>query len=155
MGLDTTHDCWHGAYSAFNRWRAELARVSGVPLDLMEGFYDPSPDSYDMNLSKIAKFLGSTPLDFCGSALLRYAAFLPIRWDILKPDVLYVLLDHSDCDGDIPADQCEPLANRLEELLPLLHGDGGGHVGDYRQTTERFIKGLRLAASLGEAVEFG
>ena len=24
MGLDTTHDCWHGPYSMFMRWRAHL-----------------------------------------------------------------------------------------------------------------------------------
>lgn len=23
MGLDTSHDCWHGAYSAFTRWRQQ------------------------------------------------------------------------------------------------------------------------------------
>jgi hypothetical protein len=31
MGLDTTHDCWHGAYSAFMRWRRKLAEVAGYP----------------------------------------------------------------------------------------------------------------------------
>lgn len=30
MGLDTTHDCWHGAYSAFHRWRAKLCEVAGL-----------------------------------------------------------------------------------------------------------------------------
>jgi hypothetical protein len=29
MGLDTSHDCWHGAYSAFMRWRSELCRAAG------------------------------------------------------------------------------------------------------------------------------
>ena len=29
MGLDTSHDCWHGAYSAFNRWRTALCEVAG------------------------------------------------------------------------------------------------------------------------------
>ena len=27
MGLDCSHGCWHGAYSAFMRWRAKLART--------------------------------------------------------------------------------------------------------------------------------
>jgi hypothetical protein len=40
MGLDTTHNCWHGAYSAFMRWRQEIAKAAGLPpLDLMEGFF--------------------------------------------------------------------------------------------------------------------
>lgn len=29
MGLDTTHDCWHGAYSTFNTWRTHLCAVAG------------------------------------------------------------------------------------------------------------------------------
>ena len=28
MGLDTSHDCWHGAYSAFHRWRSKLMEVA-------------------------------------------------------------------------------------------------------------------------------
>jgi hypothetical protein len=27
MGLDTTHDAWHGAYSAFMRWREKVGPV--------------------------------------------------------------------------------------------------------------------------------
>ena len=29
MGLDTSHNCWSGAYSAFNRWRTKIAEVAG------------------------------------------------------------------------------------------------------------------------------
>ena len=29
MGLDTTHDCFHGAYSAFSRWRNAVAEAAG------------------------------------------------------------------------------------------------------------------------------
>ncbi len=44
MGLDTTHDCWHGSYSSFYRFRTELARAAGLPeLSAMEGFTDGSP----------------------------------------------------------------------------------------------------------------
>lgn len=38
MGLDTSHDCWHGAYSAFARWRKRIAASIGINLDSMEGF---------------------------------------------------------------------------------------------------------------------
>lgn len=27
MGLDTTHDCWHGSYGSFNAWRIQLAKA--------------------------------------------------------------------------------------------------------------------------------
>jgi hypothetical protein len=38
MGLDTTHDCWHGAYSAFHSFRQALASLVGIQLDQMVGF---------------------------------------------------------------------------------------------------------------------
>jgi len=41
MGLDISHNAWHGAYSAFMRWRMKIAEVSGLPdLNKMEGFTD-------------------------------------------------------------------------------------------------------------------
>lgn len=40
MGLDTSHGCWHGAYSAFMRWRIEIARCAGIELQEMAGFKD-------------------------------------------------------------------------------------------------------------------
>lgn len=51
MGLDTTHDCWHGAYSAFHRWRVRVAQLIGVDLDEMRGFGgDRSWDTVDSPL---------------------------------------------------------------------------------------------------------
>ena len=39
MGLDTSHDCWHGAYSAFHRWRTKLMEVAfHMDLNHMQGF---------------------------------------------------------------------------------------------------------------------
>jgi len=126
MGLDTTHDCWHGAYSAFHRWRVEIAAAAGLNLQAMAGF------------------------EGFHSGGVRGTA-----WELLKPDVLWVLLDHSDCDGKISWKKCEKLAARLEGLLPLLPDeDGGGHIGNWRVKTQQFIDGLRLAQSLKEDVRF-
>lgn len=33
MGLDTTHGCWSGAYSAFSRWRDAIAVAAGISPD--------------------------------------------------------------------------------------------------------------------------
>lgn len=39
MGLDTTHNAWHGSYSSFNHWRAEITKLVGIEnLHDMEGF---------------------------------------------------------------------------------------------------------------------
>lgn len=72
-----------------------------------------------------------------------------IEWDALKHRPIHWLLNHSDCDGEIPADQCGPIADELEKIYPLMVDSDW-----QRQATSQFISGLRLAASRGEAVEF-
>ena len=41
-----------------------------------------------------------------------------------EDDALWLLLAHSDCEGEIPWEGCGRLADRLEELLPALDADG-------------------------------
>lgn len=161
MGLDTTHDCWHGAYTAFHRWRCKLAEVAGLPpLDLMEGFYQPldsesvapptlyhGPNTYEPE-SYMGFGSGRTYMS-------KLDDLLPIKWECLKPNPLHELLCHSDCDGEIPADRCGPIANALEELIPLLpDGDAVGHIGNWREKTQAFVGGLRRAAAANENVKF-
>lgn len=38
MGLDTTHNAWHGPYSSFNRFRYKLASLIGINLDDYTGY---------------------------------------------------------------------------------------------------------------------
>jgi hypothetical protein len=38
MGLDTSHNCWHGPYSSFNRFRKSLATQIGIDLDEYIGY---------------------------------------------------------------------------------------------------------------------
>lgn len=151
MGLDTTHDCWHGAYSAFMRWRQEIAHAAGLPpLDLMEGFYRASEGTDYRD-----------PIYWAKKGLNDEKAFddlrrrLPIKWESLKPSPLHILLNHSDCEGKIKWKDCGPIADALEELLPALpNGDGGGHIGNWRDKTTSFIAGLRKAHKAKENVEF-
>lgn len=159
MGLDTSHGCWHGAYSAFMRWRQKIAEVAGLPpLDMMEGFWDPNlPDHGECLTYKVAADSLERHGDKMSAESLRRIMKRPaIRWDALKPSPLHILLNHSDCDGIIEAKDCGPIADALEALLPKLEeaGNGGGHVGGYAEKTRIFIDGLRLAASRGEDVDF-
>jgi len=146
MGLDTSHNAWHGAYSAFMRWRQKVAQLAGIPpLDLMEGFWQK--DSYGAPFRDMFKSYPATAQVYYDS--------LPIKWDALKPDPLHVLLYHSDCEGEIAPEDCAKIADRLEELLPLMpRGDSGGHIGDYRDRTQTFIDGCRKAAKANEALTF-
>lgn len=153
MGLDTSHGCWHGAYSAFMRWRQKLAEVAGYPpLDLMEGFYNP--DELWCMPPGSGTMIKATDKGW-SYRMEQVFTQLPIKWTLFEKDPLSKLLYHSDCDGSIAATDCGPIADRLTELLPLLpEGDGGGHVGDWREKTQTFIDGLRRASAAGEDVEF-
>lgn len=158
MGLDVSHGCWRGAYSAFHRWRSQLAKLAGIPLPLLEGYYkEPYPDSMEWAQPREGGPLCGDPR---GPLLYHWVeditAVLPLEWWPWRDDPLVALLDHSDCDGEIDAADCEPLARRLEELLPLLAEleDDPGHVGNWVAKTQRFIDGLRAAAAAGEAVDF-
>lgn len=143
MGLDTSHDCFHGAYSAFSRFRLALAAAAKIPLKLMEGYYEWP--------GWILDTLPKTQREIMSGLF----AALPLSWELFEGDPLVVLLHHSDCDGTIPLEHCAALAKRLRELAPLLRGqNGGGHMGDIRAAALRFAEGLELAASKGEDVRF-
>lgn len=139
MGLDVSHDCWSGAYSAFSRWRNELAAVAD---------YEFIEDTAHGGRKMVA-------LDYGGWPEENYydPPVIPVRADG-TPDPLLLLLMHSDCEGKIRAEHVGALADRLTELLPKLEGDGGGHIGSYRDKTQRFIDGLRDAQSRNEDIEF-
>ena len=38
MGLDTTHNCWHGPYGSFSDFRYKLANLIGLDLDNFCGY---------------------------------------------------------------------------------------------------------------------
>lgn len=136
MGLDTTHDCWHGAYSAFNRWRNKLAEVAGYS-------FAKEKDDWGIEWDIICVDWGHLQDKLFGD------------WDETPGDPLLVLIAHSDCGGKIKPKQAKALANRLRELLPLLpDGDGGGHIGDWKGTTQRFVDGLDLAVGQRQYVRF-
>jgi hypothetical protein len=63
-----------------------------------------------------------------------------------------ILMAHSDCEGKIASEDCGPIADALEELLALM--PERAMYDTARPATERFIRGLRLAAKRGEDVKF-
>lgn len=132
MGLDTTHGCWHGAYSAFSRFRNLLWEAAGGTL--IQDQYYTHPAEIDFDALEDRNFQG--------------------EWGRYPEDPLIVLMAHSDCDGHLEVDILEPLAHRLEELAPKLPTEGAGHLYDPRGQTLQFAAGLREAASKGERVEF-
>ena len=139
MGLDTSHGCWHGAYSAFGRWRETIAQVAGYKM------MDPTPE--EQNQGHYRPYVA---IEWSGVTADNLAG----EWSRTPPDPLVVLIAHYDCEGVIHPKQGIALAHRLSELLPLLPEDGGGHIGNYRDKTQLFINGLMDAYRAGEDVVF-
>lgn len=136
MGLDTSHDCWHGPYSSFSRWRNAVAVAGGYTLE--EANYDG------------VRYLQPKEIDWSSLTEKNFMG----KWEKWPDDPLVILLAHSDCEGKIPREHCLALAVRLEALLPNLPKGDGGDIDYWRDKTRQFITGLRQAAELGEDVDF-
>ena len=128
MGLDCTHDAFHGSYGAFNRLRQEVAHAIG-------GSYPPHTVK---DLDDDSWYWGD-------------------GYNQQSHPGLYEFFVHSDCDGEIAPSTCILVADELEALIPLMAGLGVGHIerdGGHRQVLQRFIDGCRAAAAANEPLEF-
>ncbi len=125
MGLDTSHDCWHGSYTGFSDFRRAVAKAVGIDLDKMDGFVG------EFTVEPIA-WSSLTPD--------------PIHLFLNHSDCDGVI-ETNDC-GPI-AGRLEAIVPILEEQ------DRGALVFlSHAESARRFARGLRLAAERGEDVEF-
>lgn len=53
MGLDTTHNCWHGPYSSFARFREKLAMLIGLDLNNFCGYNNNAENCIMMSRNTI------------------------------------------------------------------------------------------------------
>ena len=81
MGLDVTHDCWHGAYSAFMRFRATLCEVAGYGnIRERDGFGGSRPwpeDDVLVELLTHSDCDGEIPTGLCTPLADRLTELLP------------------------------------------------------------------------------
>lgn len=138
MGLDTTHECWHGPYSHFNQWRIAVQIAAGWTLDFMPYKSPGGRDLESAEARHLAWELFEEP---------NYQGF----WTTDPADVLVVLIVHSDCDGVIPHRFCAPLSGVLRALAEKMCAPGDSWE---RLATIQFAEGLMLAHRRGEDVEF-
>lgn len=147
MGLDCSHDAFHGAYSAFNRLRQEVCYVTG-------GSFPPH---------WVRNEDGSLKRD-CHQ-LLIYDQTLDGKMIYFGDELddksgMYCFLCHSDCDGEISPEMCVKVADDLEAILPKIEAladQGGGHIqycGGFAEVLKKFIAGCRLAAHNNEPLLF-
>lgn len=143
MGLDTTHNAFHGAYSAFNRFRQIVAKAMGgsypphdKPLICSDGDIVVEPDSN------------------------RF--YVPFSWEKfqIKQPGLSAFLVSNDCEGVFSPETCKNMADELEALLPKiaeLDNGGTGHIerdGGFVAVTKRYIEGCRSAYDNNEYMEY-
>lgn len=132
MGLDTTHNAFHGAYSAFNSFRKFICEATG-------GSFPPHRDK---SLKDGCFYYGDGYSPETHKGLTEF-------------------LSHSDCDGEISPEMCKIIADELEELLPKVEEmaktrESYGHIlggGGWVAVTKRFINGCREAYENNEPLE--
>jgi hypothetical protein len=124
MGLDTTHDAWHGSYSTFGEWRAHVARAAGFPpLSEMLGFGGKrSWDTVSKN-SRLVPLLNHSDCD-----------------GELTP---------TECAGI--AEALGELIDRMPDYMPDYQDAPRSY---WRDKTRSFIAGCRAAAVANEPLKF-
>lgn len=151
MGLDTSHDCWHGAYSGFREFREFVGRAAGLPYRLIT-----DPDAYDNGQCTLDIDWDIYPEGALYGRWRRAAPVWQQKGDIYgtptQDDVLYLLV-HSDCNGELRCGYLPKLKARLEEIEPEYERLTAGKP--YLQgRLRRFINGLEAAIEAGEHVDF-
>lgn len=139
MGLDTTHNAFHGSYIAFNCFRKAVAAAAG-------GSYPPhDPSLRDAN----GKPLRDDMWYFDNDITSRE-----------KNPGLAIFLSHSDCDGFLTPSECQIIADEIEALLPIIDeqdiytSDPKISRGWTSNTARKWINGCRLAARKQENLYF-
>jgi hypothetical protein len=151
MGLDCSHDAFHGAYSAFNRLRQCVCAALGDEASF------PPHWRYNKDGS-LAEDANGRVLYLDGLDADKF--YVPDEFTSEDNPGLWLFLTHSDCDGDISPEMCTKVADELEALLPKIEALGwmaGGHIGrdgGYATVVRKFIAGCRAAAAAGEALDF-
>lgn len=146
MGLDCSHDAFHGAYSAFNSFRQAVCRAAG-------GSYPPH---------WLRTYEGAIARNEHGGAIRDTTLddgrwYVPDEMTADKHPGLYEFLQHSDCDGEISPEMCKVVADELEPLLDKMPEESFGHIlgrGGYRQVLQYFIDGCRAAHAANEPLDF-
>lgn len=100
-------------------------------------------------------WFGDFRCELCNAAgmgnLEKYMGYGPKatkKYPSKKREPLVILLNHSDCDGQIEVPDLVPLAGRLKMLKPKVDAEWQDHV-------QRFIDGLLRAWKARQPVIFG
>lgn len=146
MGLDCSHDAFHGAYSAFNSFRQAVAFA-------VDGSFPPHykrDEKGNFLRDEADRLIRDTSLD-------EESVYTGDDYTQEKYPGLFEFLMHSDCDGEISPQSCKIVADDLEPLLVKMPDESFGHIardGGYRKVLQRFIDGCRAAHAEGQSLKF-
>ena len=138
MGIDFSHCEAHWGYMGFMRFRTRIATESGIALNCMSGFViGPSGKPFEsLTIFGESEESGTVP------GFDKYVGRQEvIPWENVKDDIK-ILLDHSDCDGELTPDECVKIVPRLREL-----------VSNWPENDRDKINALYLADGMDEAVK--
>lgn len=150
MGLDCSHDAFHGAYSAFNRLRQAVCYAMGGSF----------PPHFKLNPDGTFMYNAEGTMHIVDKTIPEDIWQCSDKYTEESHPGLYEFMTHSDCDGEISPDMCIKVADELEALLPkvaALKIEATGHIehqGGYVEVLKRFIEGCRCAAKRYEPLEF-
>lgn len=131
MGLDTSHDAWHGAYGSFGHFRNQIAKQIGLIKEDEELYKDNSVD-----------------WEYYSRIHPQYMGI----WVEEPEDPIMYLLCHADHDGIIHNRHLLPLANRLNEVLAESGGAFERWTGE--NYLRQFIDGLLRAYLEDDHIDF-
>jgi hypothetical protein len=151
MGLSISYDTWYGSYSAFKRWRIEIAKLEDIPLELMQGFYEFDIVDHRKLIEQTLRNSGFA--SYLADVYVRtYVDNLPIKWSSLKRNPLNKLLYHSDCDGSLPHRSLKGIYERLEFLMETKQCE---MTMECVGKTNEFIIGCKAAYADKKGLRFG
>lgn len=149
MGLNCSHDAFHGAYGAFNRLRQFVCAATGGSFP-PHWLHSPTGEIKQGSDGRTLYREGLDPNMF----------YTGDEYDRDTYPGLYEFLAHSDCDGEIDTAMCVKVADDLEQLMPkmeALRWESHGHIaagGGFLEMVRKFIAGCRAAAAANEPLDF-
>ena len=151
MTLAISHDIYTGTYQGFDEWRLHLAKLTGRRVQYFEKKPYVSPYT-----GRICLFTGeliiADPEDLNDPAADDATMG---EWLRTPDNPLEVIFLHRDAEGYIYPPQAIPLADALEEIIPLINpADVTESADNILEMTRNFVNGLRRAAAAGEKIVF-
>lgn len=160
MGLDIVSDdgkvdIWHGAYTAFMRFRAEIAGHHGAKqfAHHFAGWAMPQVITAETDKKELM------------NAIVKLISFEKI-WELPEmvaeqkhirenQPALWTFMAHADDEGEWDPAECKEVISVIEAVLGKLpQKKDDGHIGDWKAKATAFIDGLKYCVKNDQSACF-